>query len=345
MRAAVYKGVGIITIEDIPVPEIGDEDVLVKVMACAVCGTDLRIYRSGHRKVKPPHVIGHEVGGIIEKVGKNVTDYLQGQRVVLVTEVGCTSCRWCRQDRKNLCPEMKAFGYFYPGGFAEFLKVPAEAVQQGNLLSLPESLSFEQGALIEPLSCCINGQEYLNIGEGDTVVIIGAGPIGLMHGALAKAKGAGRLIVIDISCERLRMAEGFSVDLLIDSSKEDAVEKVMEATNNEGADVIITACPAGKAQEDALLMAGVRSRISFFGGLPSDKSNITIDSNVIHYREIAIFGASSSSTQHYIKALDMVKDGSIDLAKFITATLPLEKIEEGLHTISQGKAIKVIIQP
>ena len=345
MKAAVYYGIGNIKVEDVPVPEIGEGDILLKVLSCAICGTDLRIYRHGHKKVKPPHIIGHEVSGIIEKVGKKVENYKVGEKVLLVTEVGCNTCEWCLEGRKNLCPEMKAFGYHYPGGFAQFMKIPEEAVEQGNLIPFSDKLSFEEASLIEPLSCCINGQDYLNIGLGSTVVVIGSGPIGLMHCELAKSKGAGKVILIDILSSRLEMAKKFSVDYFINSSTNDPIEKVKEITNGKGANVVIVACPSGEAQVEAIKMVGIRGRVSFFGGLPPDKSHITIDSNLIHYKEISIFGAFASSNQHYYKALKSVESGKINLKKFITFTYPIEKIEDGINRSIEGKAIKVVIKP
>jgi len=345
MKAAVYYGREDIRIEEVPLPEITKEEILVRVISCAICGTDLRIYRYGHRKVKPPHIIGHEVAGIIEKVGKEVKDYKEGERVLLVTEVGCNLCKWCLEGRKNLCPKMKAFGYYYSGGFAQFIKIPKEAVEQGNLIPFPDTLSFEEASLIEPFSCCINGQEYLNIGLGSKVVVIGAGPIGLMHSELAKSKGAKTVIMVDISPSRLEMAKSFSLDFLIDASKENPVEKVKEITGGEGADAVIVACPSGEAQVEAIEMAGIRGRVSFFGGLPSEKSHINIDANLIHYKEIGVFGAFSSSNQHYHKALKIIKGGRVTLKKFITSSYPLDRIEEALKILSQGKAIKIVIHP
>ncbi len=345
MKAAVYHGIEDIRIEELPIPEIEEGEILLRVMSCAICGTDLRIYKHGHKKVNPPHIIGHEVAGIIESVGKGVTGYEEGERVLLVTEVSCNLCKWCLDGRKNLCAKMQAFGYYYPGGFAQFMKIPKEAVEQANLIPFPDTLSFEEASLIEPFSCCINGQEYLNIALGDKVVIVGAGPIGLMHAALAKSKGAKIVILVDISSSRLEMAKPLPIDFFVDASREDPVKKVKEITAGEGVDVAIVACPSGQAQAEALEMVGIRGRVSFFGGLPPEKSRITIDSNVIHYKEIGIFGAFASSNQHYYKALRVAASGNINLKKLITASYPLGRIAEGFQLLSQGKAIKIVINP
>ncbi len=345
MKAYLYYGPGDFRLEEVPTPKVGRGEVLVRVVACAVCGTDLRIYRSGHRKVTPPHIIGHEVAGVVEEVGEGVEEYRKGERVLLVTEVGCNKCRWCIEGRKNLCPDMRAFGYYYPGGFAEYLKIPSEAVEQSNLIPFSESLTFEEASLVEPLSCCVNGQDYLDIGIGEDVVIIGVGPIGLLHLKLARSKGAGRIILVDISSERLKLAEKFSPDHIIDASQEDPREKVKEITGGKGADVVIVACSSPQAQGEALGMVGVRGRVSFFGGLPRDKSRVTLDTNIIHYQEVSVFGAYSSSHQHYHRALRMVEEGRIQLKDIITHTYPLEGLKDAFKTLGEGKAIKAVIKP
>ncbi len=344
MKAAVYYGPEKMVIEDAPMPKAGKDELVLRVMSCAICGTDLRIYRHGHKKVSPPHIIGHEVAGIVEEAGSEVENYKEGQRVSLVTEVGCDVCRWCREGRKNLCPEMKAFGYYYPGGFAQFMKIPGDALRQNNLLPIPEPLSFEEASLIEPLSCCVNGQEYLGICSGEKVVVIGAGPIGLMHAELAKEKGA-EIILIDVSSDRLQMARDFSISHFIDASCENSIDRVMEITGAEGADVVIVACASAKAQEDAIRMAGIRGRVSLFGGLPPENSRINIDANIIHYREIGIFGAFASSNHQYVEALDIISKKNLDLKKFITASYSLKDIEKGLKILIDGRAIKVVIKP
>ncbi len=345
MKAAVFYGPGDIRIEEVPSPEPGKGEVLVKVLSCAICGTDVRIFQHGQKNVRPPHIIGHEVAGLIEKVGKGVKEYREGERVVLVTEVGCNSCRWCLEGRKNLCPHMKAIGYHYPGGFAQFILLPQEAVQQSNLLPIPDNLSFDEASLAEPLSCCINGQEYLDIGLGTSVCVIGAGPIGCMHVELAKVKGASPIFLVDISSSRLKQARKFGADFLINASEEDPVERIRKETEGEGVEIVIVACPSGRAQEQALQMTNRRGRISFFGGLPHDNPFITLDSNKIHYQEISLYGAFSSSNHQYMEALRLLSSGLIEGRKFITACLPLTRIREGLERVKEGKELKCIIHP
>ena len=269
--------------------------------------------------------------------------YNIGQKVTVVTCVGCGECRFCKKGIYNLCDNPRYLGYYYPGGFAEYMKIPAEAVKGGNILPVPDSLDFGKVSLIEPLSCCINGQEYLNIREGDRVVVIGAGPIGCMHAELARAKGASEVILFDVSETRLKLAERFEKIKLLNSSKEDTVKKVMEMTNGEGADVIIVACGINKVQEQALQMAGKKARISFFAGLPKDNPYIKFNSNLLHYKEISVFGAFASYKTHYEKALEFISSGRIDAGKFITHTFPLDKIVEAIEKTKSGDGLKVLV--
>lgn len=343
MKAAVYLGPGKMEIQKMPVPRIEEDEVLLKVKACAICGTDVRIYSFGQKNVRPPHIIGHEVAGAISEVGKRIKSYQRGERVILMTSVGCGRCEMCLQGRPNLCPENRAIGYYYSGGFAQYMKVPGEAVRQGNILPIPDELSFVDATLAEPLSCCINGQEYLNIGVGDTVVVVGTGPIGCMHAELARISGATRVMVADLSEERLGLARKMGADVYVNSRKENLKERVLEETNGAGADVVITACPSPEAQEEALGMVKTRGRISFFGGLPHDRSKINFDSNIVHYKEISIFGSFASYALQYKKALSLLASGRIKAEHFITHKFPLEKVEEGINMVKEGKALKAVV--
>jgi len=346
MKAAVYLGPEKVEIRDVPKPACGPEEILVKVGACAICGTDVRIYYSGQKNVKPPAVTGHEIAGTIEQVGRSVTGYRPGQKAVIVTPVGCGRCKFCRAAQHNLCVDFRAIGYDFPGGFAEYVTINEEAVRQGNVIVAPDSLPFDEGSLVEPLSCCINGQEYLNISLGDTVVIIGAGPIGCMHAELAKTYGATRVIMADTVDERVELARSAtSADVVFNGLKEDSVKKVMDETGGLGADVVIAACSAPIAQQQALQMAAKRGRVSFFAGLPKDKPTIAFDSNLLHYREISVFGAFASHATDYMRALALVASRKIDARKLITKRIPLDEIVSGFETSRAGHGLKIVVQP
>ena len=347
MKAAIFHGPGNICIEETGKPVCGENEILVRVNYCAICGTDVRTFYHGHSKVIPPAIIGHEITGEVAEIGKKVhkSDISPGTKITVVTSIGCGRCPLCERGYYNLCPETRAIGYFYQGGFAEYLLIPEPAVRQHAWVVLPKNVSLLDGSLIEPLSCVINAQNYLSIRKGDAVLIYGGGPIGFMHAVLAKAAGADKIIMTDPAFSRLEtFAKKFTGIILIDPGKENVPARVREITDDFGADVVITACPAKQAQIEALSVVAPRGRISFFGGLPKDDPVISIDSNLIHYREISIFGAFASNRADYEKAADLISRHKIRPEMFITKVVPLEEIEEGIHLVKSGTVLKVVVQ-
>lgn len=346
MKAAVFLGPGKMVVREVPRPRPEAGEVVIAVRTCAVCGTDLRVFRSGHRKVRPPQVTGHEMAGEIAAIGAGVDGFAVGDRVTAVTSVGCGKCRFCRRGRPNICPRTEALGYYYPGGFAEYVKIPAAAVAQDALIRLPENVGFDEASLVEPLSCCINGQSCLAIAPGERVLVFGAGPIGLLHLELARARGAGALFLVDISPERLAAARRLvKIDHLVNAAAVDPVAEIDRLAGGEGIDVIITATPAKENQEQALRLAAIRGRISLFGGLPKDDSLIAFDSNLVHYRELSVHGAFASARADYEEALALIASGKIDAPRFISHRLPLEDITTALELVASGRAVKVVLHP
>ena len=198
MKAAVYYGPRDVRVETVPMPTAGPGEVVLRVLRCSVCGTDKRIFLYGQKNVVPPTVTGHEIVGTVHEVGSGVdAEIAIGRKVVVATVVGCGKCIYCQRKQYNLCDSFTALGYDYAGGFAEYVKIPAAAVAQGNIILVPPAMALERAALVEPLSCCLNGQEYLNAQPGDRALVLGAGPIGLMHAAILKARGCDPVIVTD----------------------------------------------------------------------------------------------------------------------------------------------------
>jgi len=346
MKAAYYLGPGRMEVREVPRPECRPGEMVLQVRACAICGTDVRIFHAGQKNVVPPAIIGHEIAGIIDEIGAGVSGYEVGQHVTLVTPVGCGRCRFCRQGVHNLCVDFRAFGYQFPGGFAQYMPVNATGVAQGNVLVIPDTTPFAEAALIEPLSCCVNGQEYLNVQLGDTVVIFGAGPIGLMHAELARSRGATRLILADPAPERLEMARARGLaDCYVAADREEVVPAIMRETADFGADVVIVACSAPQAQEQALSVAAKRGRISFFAGLSRERATIAFDSNLLHYRELSVFGAFASHATQYLTAAALIATRRVDARKFITRILPLEQLPEALAGAKSGHDLKMVVDP
>jgi len=344
MKAAVYMGPGRIELKEVETPRPGPGEILLRMRAAAVCGTDARIYRRGQANVVPPAITGHEICGEIAEVGAGLEGYEPGRRVTSVTSIGCGRCPMCARGWTNMCPESRYLGYHFPGAFAEYMVLPAPAVEQDAVIPAPDHLSDGAVALVEPLSCVVNGQEPLRIAEGDTAVVIGMGPIGTMHLELARASGAARLIAVDVEPKRLEMAEALGADAVIDGSKLDAVEEVKRLTGGSGADVVIVACGVKAAALQAVAMAAMKGRISFFAGFPKDDPTIALDANAVHYRELGIFGAFASYRAQFVRAMELAAEGKVDLDRLVTHRFPLEQIVEAIETTGRGDGLKSVIE-
>jgi len=345
MKAAVFYGIKDMRIEEQPIPRFADDEILLKVEACAICGTDVRIFHHGHHNVHPPQIIGHEIAGVVADKGSRVTGYQVGDRVAVAPIVHCGVCFFCRRGQTNLCQNFKALGYHYPGGFAEYMVIPRRVVEGGNLNRIPDNLSFEEAAIAEPLACALNGQLLSQVGVGDYVLIVGAGPVGCMHIALARSLGASRVIVSEIKEDRLELARHFGADYYLNPQKEDVGKVLQEITEGIGPTVIIIAAPARKAQEEALLYAAPRARINLFGGLPGDDRLVQLDANLIHYREIFVHGTSGSTPLHNALALSLMASGRVDGKRFISKVVSLEELPEALEEASTGKFLKIVVKP
>jgi L-iditol 2-dehydrogenase len=346
VKAATFHEPGDLRIEDILEPTPGPNELKLRMRATATCGTDAKIWRHGHHRLDPPQVIGHELAGEIVEVGDAVEEWAVGDRVQVIAAVPCGDCRACKADAMTVCPNQTSMGYQYPGGFAEFMIVPQQVLKVDGVNRIPEGLSYAEASVTEPLACALNAQELARVGDGDVVVVMGAGPIGCLHVRLARSLGAGTVYLIDVNAERLALsADRVHPEAAIDGSSEDVVEAVMKLTDGRGADVIITAAPAAIAQEQAIQMAAPQGRISFFGGLPKDDPYIKCDSNIVHYRELFLIGANGSSPDHNRRALDLIATGAVPVDDLITHRMPLERVHEAIEAVISGEAIKVVVEP
>ncbi|MBO3746785.1 zinc-dependent dehydrogenase [Streptosporangiaceae bacterium NEAU-GS5] len=342
MKVARFHAPGDVRLEEAPEPSPGPGEVKIRVRNCSTCGTDVKIFRYGHHHIRPPRVMGHEIAGEIVSVGDDVHGWTSGDRVQVIAAIPCGQCSECRRGRMTVCPNQESMGYHYDGGFAEFMIVPAKVLAVGGLNRIPSGVSFAEASVAEPLACVLNGQELARVGDGDDVVVMGAGPIGCLHVRLARSRGAGRVFLADVNPDRLHMAADLvKPDAALDGDIEQAV---LALTEGRGADVIITAAAAGAAQESAVRMAARQGRISFFGGLPKDDPIIALDSNLVHYRELTIVGANGSSPAHNARALDLIASGAVPVADLITHRLPLDGVLDAFDLVASGTAIKVTIE-
>jgi len=345
LKAAVFEAIEKLTLKEIPTPTPGPGEILLRVKACAVCGSDIRIFHKGNSRVKLPQVIGHEVAGEIESTGEGVQGFAVGDRVALGADVPCGVCKWCRRGMGNNCPINYAIGYQFPGGFAEYILLNETTVKFGPVHKIPEGMDFASATIAEPLACVINGLELARTQLGDTVVVFGAGPIGCLLAETARRFGATKVIHIEYDRARLDMARAFGADEFILSSDVDPVERVMDITNGEGADVILTACPAVITHKQAIEMAGHRARVNLFGGLGAGADDLCIQSNIIHYKECFVLGSHGSVPRQHRIALDFLAAGYIDAGKYITHRFGLGEIHRAFEAAENRKGLKVVVEP
>lgn len=342
MLAARMFGKNDIRVQEVPTPTPGRGEILIKVRSAAVCGTDIRMITNGVAGIdeEHPRILGHEIAGVIEALGENVSGYSVGQRVAIAPNMGCGICEPCIRGNGHLCPDYKALGINLDGGFAEYCVVPEIAVRGGNVCILDAGVSFDDGAVNEPLSCVCNGFEHADIRPGDRVLIIGAGPIGIMHCALALMAG-GVVYLSDISKDRLDSAKAIypKINTLFGDTK----QELMKATNGYGADAIITACPVPAVQSLAVELATLGGRVIFFGGIPADKEPVGINTNLVHYKQLILSGTTRASLAQYRKTLNYISSGVLDISPLVTAHFELKDIKSAIDLAKNGVGLKNVI--
>ena len=345
MRAAVYEGIENIQVKDVPVPELPEDGIKVRVGACAICGSDLRIYHHGHGMITPPQVVGHEICGEIVEVGSKVTKFKVGQRVAVGADSPCGKCDMCEIGLGTYCRDLNGVGYTISGGFAEYCVFPGFMVANGPIHVVPDHVSDSLAALAEPLGCILNGMERIQPKMNDVAVIIGAGPVGCMMIPVLYHLGVSKVIMMDLDEKRLELAKRMGADRYVCTAKESGVDVVMEETDGRGADIVITANSAWPTHVDALKMAAIRARVCYFCGLPSGTLVPQYDTNVIHYKELLVVGAHGAMPRHHKMALDMISSGKLPIEPIITHEFPLSKFNEGLAAAESKGGLKVVINP
>ena len=345
MLAARLYGPRKLVVEDIAIPEINQNEMLIKIKSAAICGTDIRMYQNGSGDISEsnPRVLGHEFGGVIDKVGSNVEYYKEGMEVAVAPNIGCGICNKCIRGDGHLCEQYVAFGINMDGAFAEYVKVPEKAIRQGNVMEIPKGLKAEDVALNEPLSCAYNGSLHCMIRPGDYVLIVGAGTIGLFHAKLAKIFGAAKVFMNDLSADRLALCKTIE-NSIITYHGDDIDGFIKEHTDGRGVDVCITACPSPQVQQKSLELMAEGGRINFFGGLPKTKENVMINTNLIHYKQLIVTGTTRASIGHFRKTLGFIADGLIDLSGIVTGRYDIKDIGLAFENAEKAVGLKHVIE-
>jgi L-iditol 2-dehydrogenase len=346
MRAAVFSGIGKIDVREVPIPKIARDEILLRVRAANICGTDLRIFKNGHHRIGEgvPRILGHEVSGEIWEVGADVEGYAKGMRVAVAPNIGCGKCRYCKIGKSHLCPDYDAFGITLDGGFAEYMRVSSKAISQGDLVPFKKGIGFEEVALAEPLACCYFAYWSVCTQPGENVLIVGAGPMGVLHLLMQRIAGAGKIMMADISDTRLHLIQKFKPDAVINTDKDDLAKAVYSHTDGAGADVIITACPVPDVQRQSVALAAKGGRINLFGGLPKGKELVQLNTNLIHYNNLVLTGTTRYAQSDYVRSVKLIEDKKVDTKPIISKRFGITEVKEAFEYAMSGDGLKTLIE-
>ncbi len=345
MKAAILEEIGRILVKEREKPSCGEAEAVIRVEACAVCGSDLRIFHYGSDRVKPPAIMGHEISGQVVEAGKQVTRLKLGDRIAVGADVPCGQCYWCQNGMGTNCRINYAIGYQFPGGFQEYMPLNETTLKYGPITPIPDHVTYQEAAIAEPLACAINGFELAQFSLGKSICIIGLGPIGCMMLELTKVFGASRVFAVQRSKRRLEMAKEFLPEArYICLDEEDAVSVVMDETGGEGVDLAITAAGTVRSHEDAIKMVRHRGYVNLFGGL-KNQPPLSIDSNLIHYKECFVMGSHGSLPRHHELAVSLIAQGRISAKRYISKVFALEEIKQAFDFHESRQGLKTLVAP
>jgi L-iditol 2-dehydrogenase len=322
-----------------PVPKVASGEVLVKVEACGICATDLKTFLRGHPKIRPGSGLGHEISGTVVE-SPDSSKWMPGMRVTVAPYVPCGTCAQCRKRRYSLCPNL--FDELLdPGGFSEFVRVPRRLAAEG-MIALPESTPSDANCLGEPVACCLHAFSSINLAAGESLVIIGDGVMGLLQAEIARVRGVRPIILSGMTPERLAMASGIA-DVVIDARHEDVAAEVMRETGGEGADKVMVSVADVRAAELSVKLVRKGGAINLFAGMPSG-STLALDMNRIHYDEILLTGSFGFAPDDFRAAVDLISTAKLNVAQFVTASVPLTETVSALEKLSRQEGIKTIVR-
>jgi L-iditol 2-dehydrogenase len=345
MKAVFLRGIEDIVITETSDPSLPGQGILLRVDTCAVCGTDVKMYRNGYAAAKLPLIPGHELAGTIVQIKGDFPGLHESMRVAVAPNIPCGQCYYCRTGQQTACDHLQTIGVDRDGGFAEYLAIPATAVEAGCVFPIPQGVASEEAALIDPASCVVNACELSRVKMGDSVVVLGAGPAGCLAVEVSRAFGASRTILVHRSSGRLTQAAFTRASVFVDSSSEDVLQRVRKETGGRGADVVIVACGTSEAQEQAIQMVAKRGSVNLFGGLPKGSAAIQFDSNLVHYKESSVVGTHGGTNRHSELALQMIADGRIKAREYVTHRFSLEEYPAALRMAEAKTGLKVFVYP
>lgn len=346
MKSAFLIGPKTIEVRTVPDPVAPPDGLVLKMEACGVCGSDLRRWQEGPPAGATHLVQGHELAGVVVEAGSQAARFKVGNRLAVAPDVHCGECYYCRRGLYNLCTSLKLLGITagWDGGFAEKVVLTGEVLRNGIIHLMPEGLDFHEGGLAETVSSVLASHHKCQTSLGETVVVMGAGPIGCLHIVIARARGA-RVIITEPNPIRRKGAEKFAPDAIIDVTQQDVVAEVKRLTGGIGADVVICANPVAATQTQAVEMARRGGRIVLFGGLPKANPLASFNANLIHYGEQVVMGAFSYHPSFHEEALRTIARKVVNAGQFVTHTRPLSKVAEAFQIGASGEALKVMVHP
>ena len=340
MRAAVLVAPGNVEVRDVPAPVCPDGGAVIRVEACSICATDVKMAERGQRDLRYPRVLGHEVSGTVIESEETAANIRVGDRVQVAPGIGCGACQACRRGADNRCERIGIIGFTHDGGFAELMAVPREVMGLAGMSPVPDGVAFEHAALSEPLACCINAQEGVQISAGDRVLVVGAGPVGCMQAMLARSRGASYVVMSERSQHRAELARRAGADDIVVS--DDPCGAVRGACGSDGVDAVVFACRAAPLGPyvDLLRPGG---RMCLFSGLPHGQAALTLDANEVHYRELQIVGAYGCTARQNAAAVELIATGAVDVSWLITKRVALDQIADGLSHVASGEGMRAVV--
>jgi len=340
MKAAFVKDTATISVDEVENPALGLGDILVQMQSCGICGSDLE--KVFGKYGQPSMKLGHEPAGIVKEVGSNVTEFKKGDRVFTHHHVPCYSCHFCNHGNETMCTKYYETN-LSPCGLAEEYLVPEWNVSHGGVLKLPDSMSFDEAAMIEPLACCVRSWKKIPYQSGDSIAILGVGPTGIMHVMLATAKGLDKIFCLDVNEFRLEFVKQFNITQVMLSTDPNRQKKIFDETSNRGVDIVIIATSSLKALEDAINLVRKGGTIMMFG-VPSKGAQIPLDMSVVYSKEITLVTSYAASDNDTKVALSLINKGTVDVKKLITHKYPIRETQKAFDHAHKGlDSMKIII--